>query len=103
MMRKSLIALTAAGALAATAAPASAFHCVNLDKKAGAGTFGFEEIKAAGSSGNVVLPGAFIDDGDGDVFRRGPQHRFDGVVGTGMLPSRPMENGTTEHGINWMP
>lgn len=81
----------------------SAHYCYVANKKDGAGAVTEADIKAAGNSGKLVAPGAFIHVGDGvpDLFIRGGTKSDDPfVVGEGSLHDSPAtERGSATNGV----
>lgn len=75
--RRVVTLATTTGVLAAmSAAPALALHCSNAEKPLGAGAITLSDVKVAGNSGQLVLPGGFVSadevGSDHDVFLHGP-------------------------------
>jgi hypothetical protein len=106
MKKMRFIGLIAGAGLAlGIAGQASAFHCYVADKPSGAGTATLGDIKPAGTSDNLVLPGAFINASefggpDQEVFFRGQPVDEEGApVGLGTLPEAPHEAGSPDHGV----
>jgi hypothetical protein len=118
MVKKAtLLAALTVGLLVLPAAPALAIHCAVADKPPGAGTASPSEWKVAGSTGDVVIPGAFVNLSEifpgapnQDVFVRGPEAKEIGEeeIGTvgrsfGSLPQEAHENGPPDHGVVEIP
>jgi len=85
-------------------AVSSAHYCYVANKPSGAGAVGFEDIKTAGKSGQLVAPGAFIDlssEGLPDLFIRGGTKEGEPfVVGEGSLHNSPAtEKGSPVNGV----
>jgi hypothetical protein len=97
MKRGLLVAVSVTIFFLMQAGSAFGFHCYVKNKNPDAGDATFADIKAAGNSGKLVVPGAFIDGSEFgesvDVFRHGQPVGEEEIVGVGTLPSQPHTNG----------
>jgi hypothetical protein len=120
LKRQFVVPLISAAALLVPAGPAFAIHCKVADKPLGAGSTTPDDWKIAGESGQVVIPGAFVNIGtvfpgepNEDVFVRGRDFKEIGEeeLGTagrsfGSLPEQdpgPHTNGPEDHGVVSLP
>jgi len=98
MKRKLIVSgLLVGGMVLSTASPAASLWCGVADKPAGKGAITEADMKPAGMSGRVAIPGGFITEDGADYFLHGPLKV--GFQNLGGLKHEQVERGTPDHGV----